>query len=391
MSKTIEEYLRIIYPNLEQLSEEEKLQFEKDKAFLLECFEGFEDEYNKYIKRKEEFGEQSYTETILKMSKEKYDRETIIKDYVNGMLEVLGENSYITQNYDEFMNLMRVERHQEEAMKEVEMDRTPIEIGKVFELTEEFLSQIDPSGEMIAEFRKLRSEGKIKYLFPDEQEKKSKYNRGEINFAFTGTIESACDLTHEFIHHWIEIKAHPNNNRVEHTMFNEFESIYYENAFIRFMNNKGLLKNGENPLLAERLRWQYDKDPDNCVLMLLSLCQVALNGVDLDKDTITDALRKYMPEGTDREEVWEKCSELLFRFKQDNYFPVEIVNGAVMYRFNTGLAIKTSLDSRTVGSVHKLVPFLQDRLHDDEFMRQYKLMRRDIAEEKNQDVKKREI
>ena len=54
MSKTIEEYLRIIYPNLEQLSEEEKLQFEKDKAFLLECFEGFEDEYNKYIKRKRE-------------------------------------------------------------------------------------------------------------------------------------------------------------------------------------------------------------------------------------------------------------------------------------------------------------------------------------------------
>ena len=35
MNENVDEYLRIIYPNFERLSEEERLQFEKDKAFLL--------------------------------------------------------------------------------------------------------------------------------------------------------------------------------------------------------------------------------------------------------------------------------------------------------------------------------------------------------------------
>ncbi len=35
MNEIVNEYLRIIYPNFERLSEEERLQFEKDKAFLL--------------------------------------------------------------------------------------------------------------------------------------------------------------------------------------------------------------------------------------------------------------------------------------------------------------------------------------------------------------------
>ena len=61
------------------------------------------------------------------------------------------------------------------------------------------------------------------------------------------------------MHHWTKIKGDLNDGRVDHTMFNEFESIYYENAFIRFMNNKGLLKNGENPLLVTRLKRQYKK------------------------------------------------------------------------------------------------------------------------------------
>lgn len=37
MNENVDEYLRIIYPNFERLSEEERLQFDKDKdnAFLL--------------------------------------------------------------------------------------------------------------------------------------------------------------------------------------------------------------------------------------------------------------------------------------------------------------------------------------------------------------------
>ena len=45
MGKSIDEYLRIIYPNLEQLSQEEKLKFEKDKAFLLAYLKEFEEFY----------------------------------------------------------------------------------------------------------------------------------------------------------------------------------------------------------------------------------------------------------------------------------------------------------------------------------------------------------
>lgn len=387
MNKAIEEILKILYPNIEQLSEKEKLQFEKDKAFLLAYPEEFEKEYNRFIDRKDHFGERDFTRLVLGMCKEQYDRETVIANYIDGMMEILEDNSYITQNFDEFMGFMRYERAQEESMKEVQVDKTKIELAKVFELTEEFLGQIDPSGEMIAEFKKLRAEDKIKYVFPDEKRKKSNYDHGIINYAFTGTLESASDLVHEFMHHYASIKGTPDESRYDHTMFNEFESIYYENAFIRFMNNKGILKNGENPLYADRLKRQQDKDPDNCVLMLLELCGSHIKGEKIDKDLIINTLQKYFPNITDRDEIWTRCSELLFKYCKEHYFPGETVNGPVMYRFNTGLAMKTSLDSKTTQSVYKLVPFLQDKAHDGEFMEQYKKLGQElVTEEKSEDV-----
>lgn len=390
MGKSIDEYLRIIYPNLEQLSQEEKLKFEKDKAFLLAYLKEFEEFYKRFENARAKMGDQKFFSIALQLCKEDYDKETIIAHYIDGMDELLGNNSYITQNYDEFMGLMNYERQQGKSLLGVESDKTPIGIDKVFELTEEFLNQIDPSGEMAKELRNMMEQGRIRFLFPDGKNNKSNYDKGIINYAFDGTLETANGLVHEFMHHWTKIKADLNDGRVDHTMFNEFESIYYENAFIRFMNNKGLLKNGENPLLVTRLKRQYEKDPNNSVLMLLELYKLKLDNKEIDKESIVETLQKYFPGIKDKEELWKKISETLYRFCKDNYFPGETVNGPVMYRFNTALAMKTSLDPKTMTRVHKLVPFIKGRTQDGDFMEQYKRMRKEIISERtSEDIDKK--
>ena len=52
MNKSVEDYLKILYPNSDSLSEEELKEFEKDKTFLLEFFNEFKAEYNKYSARR---------------------------------------------------------------------------------------------------------------------------------------------------------------------------------------------------------------------------------------------------------------------------------------------------------------------------------------------------
>ena len=206
------------------------------------------------------------------------------------------------------------------------------------------------------------------------EETRSIYKNGAVNYVFDGTVNSAYTLLHEFMHHWVEIKAHPNNDREDHTMFNEFESIYYENAFIEFMNNKGLLEKGKEPLRAARLQSAYSKDPNNCVIMLLELCQDLKNNGVINKDSIIEMLQKYMPDITDSEELWSKGSKFLSDYCEEHEFVVETINGPVMYRFNTGLAMQTPLNRETINNIYKLAPFLKDRVNDDNFMKQYTLM-----------------
>lgn len=374
MNKSIEEYLKILYPNIDSLSEEEQKRFDKDKNFLLEFFDEFNKEYNKYLDQIDNFGEYEFTSTILQMCKDRLDKETIIINYAQSMLGMLNENSYISNNFESFMDLMYFERQQEELLKNQPLDNPQIDLEKVFSLTEEFLTQIDDSQELVTEFRKLQNEGKIIVHSPEDKETRSIYKNGAVNYVFDGTVNSAHTLLHEFMHHWVEIKAHPNNDREEHTMFNEFESIYYENAFIEFMNNKGLLKYGEDTLKASRLQREYSKDPNNCTIMLLELCQDIKNNGTINKDSIIDMLQKYMPNITEPEELWSKGSKLLSDFCEEHFFVGETINGPVMYRFNTGLAMQTSLAQETIKNIYKLAPFLKDREHDDIFMEQYMIM-----------------
>lgn len=374
MSKSVEEYLKILYPNIDSLNEEEQKKFNKDKNFLLEFFFIFDIEYNLYLDQINSFGEYEYTNTILQMCKDKLDNETIIINYVQLMFEMLNENSYISNNFESFMDLIRFEREQEEQLKNQPLDKTSIDLEKVFSLTEEFLTQIDDSQELVTEFRKLQNEVKIVVLQPKNKQKHSVYKDGIINYVFDGTVNTAYELLHEFMHHWTEIKAHPSYNREEHSMFLEFESIYYENAFIEFMDKNGLLKKGKEPLIASRLQRTYSKDPDNCILILLELCQNIKNNDSLNKDSITKLLKKYMPDVTQPEEIWSKGSELLSEFCEEHKFVGETINAIIMYRLNTSLVMQTPLNCETINNMYKLVPFIKDRIHDDSFMEQYTLM-----------------
>ena len=374
MDKSIEEYLKILYPNIDSLTEEEQKSFKKDKSFLLKFFNEFNEEYKKFSDYIGNMNQYELISMILQICKESLDEETIIVKYAETMLEMLNRNSYVSNNFDDFMEIMYFEREKEEEVKDIPLDKTPIELQTVFDLTEEFLSQIDDSQELLKEFKKLQSEGKIKIYSPKDEEKRSLYTNGEINYVFDGTVNSAYILVHEFMHHWVEIKVHPSHDREELTIFNEFESIYYENAFIKFMDEKGLLKNGEDPLRASRLQSAYSKDPNNCVLMLLELCQNAKNNKIIDKDSIIAVLRKHMPDITDEGDLWSKGSKLLVDFCKEHVFESETINGAVMYRFNTGLATKTSLDFQNITSVYKLAPFIKHKEDDNIFMEQYECM-----------------
>ena len=374
MGKSVDDYLLILYPNYEQLSDSEKKQYEKDRVFLSQFLPQFEDEYEVHISLKEEWGEFKYLKAILDVCKEQYDKETKIVDYVSSMLNLLNNNSYIANNFGEFLNYMYVEREQEEFAKDQETDDTSLGLIEVFDLTDEFLKQIDPSGAMVDEFRRMREEGHIRVLLEGSGKRKSNYDEGNINYYFDGTVNTAYTLVHEFMHRWIDIKAHVDSSRENHTMLNEFESIYYERAFIKFMNSKGLLKNGEDPVRAVRLKSAYSRDPDNCIIMLLELCRTMKEKGTLDSDSIVETLQKQMLEVTDKEELWTQLSELLCDFFEKNYFSFETIDGPVLYRFNTGIAMRTSLDEKMVGNIHKLVPYISDTKNDGTFMEKYESM-----------------
>lgn len=171
------------------------------------------------------------------------------------------------------------------------------------------------------------------------------------------------------MHHWIEIQVTPKHYSNDQTMLLEFITIYYENAFIKYMNGKGILKYGEEPLKARRLQYNYSKDPDNSVLMLLELCQELNQKGTIDKDSIINILGKHMPDITDREELWQKGSKMLVKFCNENSMPRETIAGHVMYRLDTALVMQTGNSVEEVRNIYKLAPFILDADNDSLFIK----------------------
>ena len=89
---------------------------------------------------------------------------------------------------------------------------------------------------------------------------------------------------------------------------------------------------------------------------------------------IINILQKHIPNITNQEELWLNGSQLLFDFCDEHMFVGEIINGPVMYRLNTGLAMQTNQNEETLKNIYKLAPFLKDNAHDASFMEQYALM-----------------
>ena len=270
---------------------------------------------------------------------------------------------------------MKEERKQEEVSKRVVQDNTPIDINTVVKLTQELLMQTDPSGELLNEFNKLIGEGKI-IIHSPQDDAKSVYKDGCVNFTFDGTVNTAHTLVHEFMHYYIDIKSSPTNNRGEHTLLNEYISIYYENAFIKLMSDKGIIKCGEISLVSKRLAREYDKDSNNAVLIILELCQELKNTGSLDKQIILDRVKQYFPDVTNEEKLWEKVYEII----DSSYFNTGEMVTQIMYRFNTILAMQTPHDLQTEQSIFKLADLIIDRQHDHLFMEQYEKILQDAKE-----------
>ena len=75
----------------------------------------------------------------------------------------------------------------------------------------------------------------------------------------------------------------------------EFLPIYYEKAFVQFMDEKGLLPNGSEVLLSRRLESMEEKDPNRCLPIYLELSNKFGEKQSLDKKDILGILSKYFP------------------------------------------------------------------------------------------------
>ncbi len=370
MPNNIEEVLKIIYPNVESLDDEKLKKYEKDVAFLEKYFDKFASTYKKYSDRIDDFSQYDYTHIILEMTKDHFDPETIVSKYADGMLEFMQQNSIVTEEFDIFIGMLAFERSLEEEYADVLVDRTQIDLNTVFALTEEFLGMVDESGEMLNEFRNLRNNDGIKVHGPDDG-KRSIYREHKVHYVFDGTINSANTLVHEFMHHWCDVKAETSMDYAKYTTLREFLSIYYENAFVRFMDDKGLLPNGERPLLADRLQKDFAKDPDDSMIKMFAIAdKKRLNG-ELDREDIIDVLATFSADKRDRETIWNDETKKLIDFSDEHMFGREVVCGFSAYRFCTGLAHYTSLAPEMVKNVFKLAEHIKDGDHDVIFLHEY--------------------
>ena len=370
MPKSMEEVLKIVYPNLDDLDENTRKKYDKDVVFLEKYFDKFLDTYQKYSDNIDDFSQHDYTCIMLEMTKDRFDPETIISKYADGMLEFMQQNSIVTEEFDTFVNMLAFERSLEEEYANVPVDRTPISLDSVFALTEEFLSMVDESGEMVEEFRTLKNNDGIKVHTPDDGER-SVYKEHKVHYVFDGTVNSANTLVHEFMHHWCDVKAATSMDYAKYTTLREFLSIYYENAFVRFMDDKGLLQYGERPLLSDRLQKDFAKDPDDSLIKMFAIAdKKRLNG-ELEREDIIDVLAEFSEGKRDRDELWENETKKLIAFSDEHIFGREVVCGFSAYRFCTGLAHYTSLEPEKVKNVFKLAEHIKDGDHDVVFLHEY--------------------
>ena len=370
MPTNMEEVLRIVYPDVDALDENGRKKYDRDVAFLEKYFDKFCNTYQKYSDNIDDFSQHDYTCIMLEMAKDHFDPETIVTKYADGMLEFMRENSIVTEEFDTFVNMLAFERSLEEEYANVPVDRTPISLDSVFSLTEEFLDMVDESGEMLDEFRTLMNNDGIRVYTPNAG-KRSIYSDHRVNYVFDGTVNSANTLVHEFMHHWCDVKAATSMDYAKYTTLREFLSIYYENAFVRFMDDKGLLQYGERPLLADRLQKDFAKDPnDSMIKMFMIADKKRLNG-ELDREDIIDVLSEFSEGKRDRDELWEDETKKLIAFSDEHIFGREVVCGFSAYRFCTALAHYTSLEPQMVKSVFKLAEHIKDGDHDVVFLHEY--------------------
>lgn len=370
MSKSIEDYLRILFPQVDITDSLELEEYMRVSQFLDREFVCFEEEYNSHARMLETMDEDIYTKLVLDFCMEEHDDFTKIRRYLENISSSLNQNSYISKNFEDFLKVMRFQRKQAEEYQNQPVYEIPISLERVKELTREFLSQMDPSSEMVEEFDRLNANGGI-VLPSSGSQRKSEYVDGKIKYAFDGTINTAHTLLHEFMHHWVEKKASPNMSREEHSMLFEYESIYYEKAFIKFLDEKGMLKYGTEPIEADRFKKEYGKDPDNCILMFLELANINKKNGSIRNQDIIDVMKKYHPSQKSDDDVLEGATKMLAGFIEENYFAEETVNGPIMYRFNHGLALKTPLTLEAIQNIHKLAPLVKDTEHDNIFMLEY--------------------
>lgn len=379
MTRTVEYYLDILYPDIDSASEAEKKKYKKDKEFITKYIDKVNSEYDSLSGNIERFGEKDFVILLIKYQKELWDEETIIVEYAKSIMKFLNKDSFISENFDYFLAAMYEERALEEKYKSSEKPTTPIDFGTIYDLSREFLKQIDSSGEMAKHLRLLMMQGNIQVHIPEEKIASSFNGRdGVINYSFDGTIADAYTLVHEFMHYWVDQKAHPTDDREKQSMLNEVETIFYEKAFALFLEKKGLLPDGADSILNMRHRREYEKDPNNCIIMFLELAKMIKENGEIDQDNIVDMLSSHFPEISDREDLWNKGKEILISFIDKHPLAFEMTDGPCMYRFNEILAMRMGYTHDSIRQMHTLSHLVIDRQNDHRFMEEYEKLRAKI-------------
>ncbi len=365
MTKEIEDYLKIIYQDIENIDAETHKKYEKDKAFLEKFLSQYKEMCEMYKDARESEGDKSFYRTILDMCQRKHDPETKIVAFAGAMLEALETNEIFCEKFDMLMSVIRFGRQEMEKYSSIPLDNTSIELEKVYDLTEEFLEKIDSSGKLLEEFKKLKESGNIE-IKEKSSEEESYYDSSnkKIIYVFDGTVNSAHTLVHEFMHHITCKEAQTNMGYYEFTVFREYLSIYYENAFIQFMDEKGLLHNGMEPVIADRMKGEKERDPDNCLSMYLELASKTRKKKEIGKEEIIEIAQKYFPEFQDEEKLWNVASSKLEAFSDEHFFGLEVGAALTLYRFGNALANASNLDETTVRGMHLLAGNVQNGKHD---------------------------
>lgn len=361
MVNNVEKYLEILYPNIEDIDDE---QYKKDKAFLETYLPQFEAICEEYSDMKSEMSEREFLDDALYIAKEQHDPETKIVSYAKGMLEALETNGIFGQKFDLLMGAIETDLLKNFKAENGTNNESHITLEEVFQLTEEFLRKIDPEHELFEEFEDLIYDWKIEVISPKDKEgSRYSHQEGKIYYEFDGTLNTAHTLVHEFMHHISFKEAQTNMGYDNFTMFREFLSIYYEKAFIQFMDEKGLLPNGQESLLAERLKSQFQEDTENCLPIYLELSHRYMENSNLGKEDILSVGQKYFP-GKSAEELWEHVSKLLVQFSDKNHYGMEVGAGLTTYMFSTAMAYEAKSDEETLSKMFRLAKYVKDGKSD---------------------------